>query len=398
MKCNRPKSVGTLGRMRSKSVNHPTIIWRVIFMTGIVPVVMANAASPTTGSAPMIFPHFAQGGGYQTTFTFSNLSTTATAVTISYFAQSGGLLKSDVLSLSALGSATQRMSNATLTVGWARVVANPAANVAATETIQLFDAAGALVGETSTPPGQPDTTLRLPVYEMNGFSTGVAFVNTGSADASITFTVRNSGGATVAVSNVYLGASQQMARFTPQLANVSNLEGTLEITSNAPLAAVALRIHSSTGIFSTVQVAPSPPEAYFSPRVGTSARIVQEIQRAQASIDVAIYSFTRNDIGDALIAAKGRGVPVRVIADAGEAGAEISRLEASGIAVKRTSGGGGGIMHNKYAVFDSHVVLTGSFNWTNAAENDNDENAVFLHDPLVVSAYQSSFASMWAVR
>ena len=138
--------------------------------------------------------------------------------------------------------------------------------------------------------------------------------------------------------------------------------------------------------------------AYFSPDGDVAAHIVEEIQNASAWIDVAIYTFTRKEIADALIAARQRGVSVRVIADTSEAdtsGAQIARLENAGISVKRTDGGGGGIMHNKYAIFDECLLFTGSYNWSTAAEQDNDENAVFLRDAAVIAAYQNDFNVIW---
>ncbi|HYR90452.1 MAG TPA: hypothetical protein VE422_40650 [Terriglobia bacterium] len=71
---------------------------------------------------------------------------------------------------------------------------------------------------------------------------------------------------------------------------------------------MALRQNFATGIFSTLAVSPTPIETYFSPRAGVSTRIVQEIDRALSTIDIAIYSFTLDAVGDALLNAKNRGV------------------------------------------------------------------------------------------
>src|SRR5262245_35760163 len=62
----------------------------------------------------------------------------------------------------------------------------------------------------------------------------------------------------------------------------------------------------------------------------------------------SVFAFTRDEITDAFIAAKNRGVAIRILADSSQAngtGSDIPRLEAAGIQVKRTSGGGGGILH-----------------------------------------------------
>ncbi|MBI2149774.1 MAG: phospholipase D family protein, partial [Acidobacteria bacterium] len=143
-------------------------------------------------------------------------------------------------------------------------------------------------------------------------------------------------------------------------------------------------------------------ESFFSPNGGIAARIVQEIERTRTSIDIAIYSFTRNEIADALIAAKNRGVAIRILADSGQApgsGSEIARLEAAGFALKRTAGvSGSGIMHNKYALFDGSVLLTGSYNWSTNAEENSFENAVFIRNAAAISAYQANFNSIWNTR
>jgi len=79
-------------------------------------------------------------------------------------------------------------------------------------------------------------------------------------------------------------------------------------------------------------------------------------------------------------------------------GSEIARLEMEGFQLKRTNGGSGGIMHHKYAIFDGRVLLSGSFNWSAGAEQDNDENAVFIRDRAVISSFQQNFNAMWSSR
>jgi phosphatidylserine/phosphatidylglycerophosphate/cardiolipin synthase-like enzyme len=274
-------------------------------------------------------------------------------------------------------------------------------DIAGSETIQLFGPSGSLIMEASVFSAQPDTDLRLPVLEANAFKTGVAIVNLGSATSSVSLTLRAADGTVQQTVPVSLGSLQQTARFVSELfTGVSNFEGTMEITSTSPVASLALR-QNVGGIFSTVPVSPQSAEADFSPGGGISARIVQEIQRARTSIDIEMYEFTRDEIADALIAAIANGVTIRVIADrsqSGGTGSDIARLAAAGISLKLTEGGGGGIMHNKVAIFDGRLLLTGSYNWSNAAETDNDENALFIRTPSVIAAYQSTFNFLWTTR
>jgi len=52
-------------------------------------------------------------------------------------------------------------------------------------------------------------------------------------------------------------------------------------------------------------------------------------------------------------------------------------------------------MHNKFAVLDGTVLLTGSFNWTRSAVLYNDENVLVLRDPGVARAYERQFEALW---
>ncbi len=48
-------------------------------------------------------------------------------------------------------------------------------------------------------------------------------------------------------------------------------------------------------------------------------------------------------------------------------------------------------MHDKFAVFDHQEAITGSYNWTNNAEHNNWENALFLNDKNTVDEYEKEF-------
>ena len=52
-------------------------------------------------------------------------------------------------------------------------------------------------------------------------------------------------------------------------------------------------------------------------------------------------------------------------------------------------------MHNKFAIFDGKLMVTGSYNWTNNAEHFNYENAVFITDTNVIKEYQKDFDDIW---
>ncbi len=52
-------------------------------------------------------------------------------------------------------------------------------------------------------------------------------------------------------------------------------------------------------------------------------------------------------------------------------------------------------MHNKFAIIDSGVVITGSYNWTISASNNNQENLLIIESKLVVDNYKNEFNKLW---
>jgi phosphatidylserine/phosphatidylglycerophosphate/cardiolipin synthase-like enzyme len=145
-------------------------------------------------------------------------------------------------------------------------------------------------------------------------------------------------------------------------------------------------------------VALAEPEVYFSPNGGIRDRLLRAINHTKVTINVAIFDFTSGELAGALVAAKGRGVAVRVVADARQAQgkhSEIPLLLEKGVKVRLVRGNGRGIMHHKFAIFDGKLLVTGSYNWTDSAERFNHENALFLDDPAVIQRYQAHFEGLF---
>lgn len=140
-------------------------------------------------------------------------------------------------------------------------------------------------------------------------------------------------------------------------------------------------------------------EAYFSPSGGIQNQIVQQIDRARSTIDIAVYSFTSTELGHALAAAHRRGVVIRVLRDASQSHNkhdENAYLLAHGIAVQQMGGHGRrGSFHDKFAIFDGKILETGSFNWTVNGERYNHENIIFFTDPDLIKAFQKEFEKLW---
>lgn len=52
-------------------------------------------------------------------------------------------------------------------------------------------------------------------------------------------------------------------------------------------------------------------------------------------------------------------------------------------------------MHNKFCLFDGHLLITGSYNWTYAAEQRNAENIITTDELNVCNDYTNYFTSLW---
>ncbi|MCX6763356.1 MAG: phospholipase D-like domain-containing protein [Candidatus Moranbacteria bacterium] len=104
--------------------------------------------------------------------------------------------------------------------------------------------------------------------------------------------------------------------------------------------------------------------------------IIKLINSSDKYIYFAIYTFTKDNIADALIAAKQRGVLVWGITDTAEAFSDyekpiVEKLRAAGVVVE-TQKHPDGIMHIKAIVTDKAYAI-GSYNWTQSATVANDE-------------------------
>lgn len=52
-------------------------------------------------------------------------------------------------------------------------------------------------------------------------------------------------------------------------------------------------------------------------------------------------------------------------------------------------------MHNKIGIVDGKVLITGSFNWTDNAEKDNQENLLIIANKSLIDQYAKHFEVLW---
>lgn len=109
-----------------------------------------------------------------------------------------------------------------------------------------------------------------------------------------------------------------------------------------------------------------------------------------------MYTFTDLVSADALIEARDRGVEVKIYLDRSQVYARYtqSRYFVRNTMVVRISSNRY-IMHNKFAIVDSELLITGSYNWTMGANTKNDENIMVVDCPYVIEIYQEQFEKLW---
>jgi phosphatidylserine/phosphatidylglycerophosphate/cardiolipin synthase-like enzyme len=133
---------------------------------------------------------------------------------------------------------------------------------------------------------------------------------------------------------------------------------------------------------------------YFSPNGGATDAILRAIRGAKRTILVQAYLLYSTRLAGALVRAHQRGVQVHVILDAQAQSHHppvpaVARLIAAGIAVSLDAYHVWA--HDKVMILDGEVVITGSYNWTVGAEQDNGENLLVIRDPRLAGVYTENW-------
>jgi len=133
----------------------------------------------------------------------------------------------------------------------------------------------------------------------------------------------------------------------------------------------------------------------FSPNGDATQVVVKAINAAKKQVLVQAYGFSSAPIIQALGAAKARGVDVEAILDRTNkspryTGATYLANHHIPVWIDDTVA----IAHNKVMIIDGDSVITGSFNFTKAAQEKNAENVLFIeHAPSLAKIYTKDW--MW---
>lgn len=136
----------------------------------------------------------------------------------------------------------------------------------------------------------------------------------------------------------------------------------------------------------------TPAKVFFSPGGGCTEAIIAEIDQAGTEILIQAYSFTSAPIAKALLNAHKRGIRVEAVLDKSqrkERYTSATFLSNAGIPTyiddRHT------IAHNKVIIIDGGIVITGSFNFTKAAEEKNAENLLIIRSEKLAGLYRENW-------
>ncbi len=159
----------------------------------------------------------------------------------------------------------------------------------------------------------------------------------------------------------------------------------------------------------TVHFSPTSPSQPW--RISSNGLIGESLKSATKSIDMALFVFSEQPLSNILKTRHQQNVSIRALIDAQFAYRYYSEaMDMMGVALSNncqyevdnnpwgnplTSVGvptlpRGDLLHHKFAVIDSEKVVTGSHNWSKAANHSNDEAVLILENPIIAAHYSTS--------
>ncbi|MBN1248044.1 MAG: phospholipase [Anaerolineae bacterium] len=139
-------------------------------------------------------------------------------------------------------------------------------------------------------------------------------------------------------------------------------------------------------------------ETIFEAEGDAEKRIVDLIREAERSIHFMAFVMTDDDIARVLIAQHRAGLAVSGVMESrntADLGSDFPALRQAGVDVLED--GNPYLLHHKTLIVDEAIVVTGSYNFSASAADNNDENVLIIHSPEIARAYMDEFARVYAV-
>jgi phosphatidylserine/phosphatidylglycerophosphate/cardiolipin synthase-like enzyme len=143
-----------------------------------------------------------------------------------------------------------------------------------------------------------------------------------------------------------------------------------------------------------IRIGSSTVRVFFSPRGGGREAVVNELKQAKSRIRFMTFSLTDHETGDTILAKAKAGVKVEGVFDRWLAAGQYSLFDTfKGVAgVEVCKDGNEALMHHKVIVIDNTTVITGSYNYSeNAEANNNEAFLIIEHAGALNAAYSKEF-------
>jgi phosphatidylserine/phosphatidylglycerophosphate/cardiolipin synthase-like enzyme len=141
----------------------------------------------------------------------------------------------------------------------------------------------------------------------------------------------------------------------------------------------------------------TPIDVYFSPDDGVQASFLDLVNNAQESIYFMAFSFTSDELGQAVRARAVENIFVSGVMETEQVnsnfGTEFDLFQQAGLDVLRD--GNEGQMHHKVMIIDENTVILGSYNFTNSAETKNDENLIVVYNEEIAAQFMAEFKRVY---
>lgn len=169
-------------------------------------------------------------------------------------------------------------------------------------------------------------------------------------------------------------------------------EGQVSFATVTPTVPAALGSEWSQLYFTTPRL-PDEPQPETAPIM---QGLIEVINSARTSLDIAIYELDLEPVAKAILAARDRGVAVRLVTDSDELEILEPLIRLQKAKVPIVGDERGPLMHNKFAVIDGQAVWTGSWNFTPNDTFRNNNNALYLRSPQLAQNFQVEFEEMFS--
>lgn len=142
----------------------------------------------------------------------------------------------------------------------------------------------------------------------------------------------------------------------------------------------------------------TPIQIYFSPEDKVLDRIIQIAANAQSNIRFLAFSFTDYPLAKAMIDRSAAGVDVAGVYEkvgSETEGAEMKTFLCAHVPVRQD--GNPKFLHDKLIIVDNHIVISGSFNFSSNATENNDENVIIVDNAEIANLYMQEFGKIWSI-